>query len=98
MAKSFVIVFNSKLGARKELADFLNALPYVTYWYGCLPFCLFVTANATANDLFKSINEHFSARAGKRIIITEVGEDRQGWLPKKAWRVLKNPDDPVAPD
>ena len=94
MAKSFLIVIGSKLGTRQELTDLLNTLPSVTYWYACLPNCVFVNANATANDLFKNIDVYFKNREGRKYLVTEVGEDRQGLLPPPAWRVLKYPDDP----
>lgn len=97
MAKTYLVAINSKLGTRKELTDFLSAVPEVTYWYACLPYCVFVTSESSANELFAKIDQQFKARVGRRIIITEVGVDRQGWLPKEAWRVLKNPDDPITP-
>jgi hypothetical protein len=93
-AWAYLIVFNEKLGTRKEVQEFLDTLPEVTYWYGCLPYSVFLTATVSAKAISEKINERFGTESGQRHFITEISSDRQGWMPKKVWHLVKNPETP----
>jgi hypothetical protein len=90
--KSYVIVISSELGTRDELQDFLDSIYEVTYWYACLPNCIFYTSSITMTDLTEKIRVRFG---DKRFFITECIYDSNGWLPKEAWHLIQHPDNPI---
>ena len=94
MAWAYLIVFSKTLGSRKEVQDFLEEQSEVSYWYSCLPNCVFFTSSLVAEELADRVRGHFDNDG--RYLITEVHEDREGWLPKAAWRLFRHPKDPRA--
>lgn len=46
-----------------------------------------VATDKTANDVYREVKPHIMA--GDRIFVAEMGDSRQGWLPKKAWNWIK---------
>ena len=90
--KSYIIVLGILVN-RKRVQQFLTALPEVSYWYACLPSCIFTTSSLTAQDLAKRLGAHFGNRFN--FLIMEASKNRQGRLPKKAWHLLQNPDTPI---
>ena len=96
-AWAYLVLFNEKLGKREDLTSFLDTLPEVTYWYACLPNAVFFTATVNAASISKKIQDHFGTGEGQRFLVSEVHDDRQGWLPKTAWHMFKNPENPKLP-
>lgn len=94
MIWAYLIVFNERLGTRKDVQEFLDTLPEVTYWYSCMPNCVFLTSSLSAGEIADSIRANFGTEAGQRFLVVEVHDDRQGWLPKKAWHIFRNPQNP----
>ena len=94
---AYLIIFNDKVGTRSDVQSFLDTLPEVTYWYGCMANSVFFTATVGAGYVSDQIKEKFGTDAGQRFFITEVHNDRQGWMPKNVWHLLKNPENPRLP-
>ncbi len=88
---AYLIVFGATLGTRKQVLDFLDEQDEVTYWYGCLPNCVFLTSTLTASALARRVRERFGDH---RFLVAEVHEDRNGWLPKAAWHLFRSPEEP----
>ena len=93
---AYLIVYSDQLGPRKAVTDFLDSMPEVTYWYSCLPNCIFFTSTLGAQHLGERAHGRFGKSA--RFMIAEVHQDRQGWLPKKAWHLFSHPDNPRLKD
>lgn len=94
MTWAYLIAFNEKLGTRTEVQEFLDDVPEVTYWYGCMPNCVFFTSTLAAGSIAKLVKSRFGTDAGQRFLVAEVHDDREGWLPKKAWHIFRNPEKP----
>ena len=92
MVWAYLIVFSEALGSRKQVQKFLDDQSEVSYWYSCLPNCVFFTSSLGASDLAGRVRSHFHNDG--RFLITEVHEDRQGWLPKAVWHLIRHPKDP----
>ena len=93
MTRSYILIFNDTVGTRAEILEHLDTLPSVTHWYVCMPNCIFLTSTVSADTISKAIKEKFGYREG-RYLVMESNNDRQGWLPKAAWHLLRNPSDP----
>ena len=98
MTWAYLIIFNDRLGSREEVIEFLDSAPEVTYWYSCMPMCLFFTSTLTAAQMARRVRKRFGSDAGQRFLVSEVHEDRQGWLPKKAWHLFRHPNSPRLED
>lgn len=94
MTWSYMVVFNDRLGKRQEVLDLVDATSEISYWYSCLPHCVFLTSTLTANEIAEKFFEKFGREQGNRFLVMEVHKDRQGWLPKKAWHLFRNPKEP----
>jgi hypothetical protein len=94
MSQAYVLVFGRTLGTRQQVQEVLTAIPGVTYWYACLPYCIFVTSTLDAGTLAKRLEERLGVSQGQRFLVARVSADRQGRLPKAAWHLFRNPDDP----
>lgn len=94
MTWSYLMMFSDSLGTRKEVQDFLNEIPEVTYWYSCVPHCVFFSSTLTAGNIAEKVHERFGKGSGFFLIMDANNNDRQGWLPKKVWHLFKNPEDP----
>ena len=94
MTWAYLIVFNDALGSRDDVQDFLDTVPEVTYWYSCMPNCVFFTSTFTAGNIADKVLEKFGKGSGQRFLVVEVHKDRQGWLPKKVWHIFQNPEAP----
>ena len=95
MTWAYVILFNDELGSRSAVQEFLDNVPEVTYWYGCMPNSVFFASTLTAGGIASKVRTAFGTGGGKRFLVVEVHNDRQGWLPKSAWHLFRNPEDPV---
>jgi len=89
--KTYVIILGTQFERRSDVQDFLNGMREVSYWYGVLPRCIFCTSSLSANELSNRIIKKFP---DKEFLVMEASENRQGWLPKDAWHLLSNPNDP----
>jgi len=97
MAWAYLIVFNQKFASREQVQAALSQIQEVTYWYACLPYCVFATSTLTADALAKALETKFNISQGERFLVTEIAKDRQGRLPKAAWHLFRNPENPKLP-
>ena len=91
---SYLVVFDDKLGSRDEVQEFLDSMDEVGHWFSCLSNCVFFTCSLPANSIARRIGEHFGDPKIRRyrFLVTEIHDDRQGWLPKKSWKLFGNPN------
>jgi hypothetical protein len=91
----YLIIFDEAFASRKEVTDFLNSIEdEVPYWYACFPNCVFFTSTMSANELAERFWAKFDVEKGQKFLICEVPDDRQGRLPKEAWKMFGEPSDP----
>lgn len=84
--RPYMLVYHPRLGDRETVKEFLDSRPEITYWYSCFPNVFFLISSISARKL-ASLFREFMGESG-RFIIAHVNDDRQGWLPPKAWECL----------
>ena len=94
MTWAYILVFNSAVGTREQVLKFIDTIPEITYWYACLPNCVFLTSTLSAKGISRRIKDKFGSEGEQQFFVTEVHEDRQGWLPKAVWHMFREPNDP----
>lgn len=87
---AYLLVFELPFGTTSEIADFLNANGNIFLnWLTVLPNSFFIISHLSATELGKAFREYTENQG--RFIILDVKTDRSGWLPKKAWDFINNP-------
>lgn len=89
--KAYSVVFNGRFASRAALQAFLDQRSEIPYWYSCLPNCTFVFTDLSAHEVAKLLDDEFGTGKGMLFLVSEVGRNRQGRLPRKLWEVLRNP-------
>ena len=87
MRKSYLLVYSDGTGGRTHIRAWCNAEPTVLHWRYDMPHSFYLVSEASAADLAASLTKHVRKRG--RFLITEVSENRQGWLPKETWHLLR---------
>jgi hypothetical protein len=85
---TYLLVFDDAFGTEKEVQDFLTTMNDVDWWYRCLPNAIFVTAYLTAKNLSGELRKRFPR--GRHIVL-DCNTDREGFLPRKAWNLIRRP-------
>lgn len=88
MRKAYLLLFSDATGGKVAIREWLNAEHLVLHWRTDLPNMFYVISEASANDLSQSLLSHIGGKG--RFLIAEVGENRQGLLPKQTWYLLRN--------
>ncbi len=88
MRKAYLLVFSEATGGKTAIREWLNAEDLVLHCRTDLPNMFYVISEADAADLSQSLSNHIGAKG--RYLITEVGDNRQGLLPKESWYLLRN--------
>ena len=86
MKRAYLLIYSDKLGAREEIRDFLDEQPEILHWRYDLPFTFYLISELSAEGLYEIV-QGFNRKRG-RFLISEVGENTQGWLPEKTWMLL----------
>ena len=88
MRKAYLLIFSDATGGKAAVREWLNAEDLVVHWRTDLPNMFYVISEGSANDLSQSLSGHIGRKG--RFLIAEVGENRQGLLPKETWYLLRN--------
>ena len=71
MTWAYLITFNDKIGTREQVQAFLDTVPEVSFWYGCMPHCVFFTSTLPANDIAQKVSARFGTSGGQRFLVVE---------------------------
>lgn len=87
MRRAYLLAYNSTLGTREAVRDFLDNLPEVLNWKYDLPGSFYLISELLAGQLSDKL--HKFAPQG-RFIITEVDDNFSGWLPQETWTMIQH--------
>lgn len=85
---NYIIVFSDSVGDKDKVKNFVDSRPEFTNWYLCMSNAIFVRSRKTAHQI-TGIMRELTQDSG-RFIVLDVETDRNGWLPQKAWKFMKN--------
>jgi hypothetical protein len=86
---AYLLVYSDSLGTRDEVKDCINNISTVITWRYDMPNCFYIISEYDAIDISKSIREYFNNKDG-RFIVSEVTDNKEGWLPADTWYLLNN--------
>ena len=88
MRMAYLLIFSEATGGKEKVREWLNAEDLVLHWRTDLPNRFYVISEATAAELSESLSNPIGRKG--RFLFSEVGENRQGLLPKETWYLLRN--------
>jgi hypothetical protein len=92
MKRAYLFLYNSEVGTREKLRELIDQMPEVSNWLYELPYCFYLVSELSAHDLAYRLR---AVTGGKgRFLVTEVGTNKQGWLPPASWRFLNEKPNP----
>lgn len=94
MNRSYILILSPLFATRKSAQKFLTEHPNVETWYACLPNTIMFVSDLSASQLATELELEFGTGPGTRFIIIESSRNKQGRLPRQAWHLLNNPDNP----
>lgn len=86
MKRAYLLIYDDEVGTRKEVRKFLDERPEVLHWRFDLPNTFYLVSELSAEALY-GIFQNFNQEKGG-FLISEVGSNTQGWLPKRSWALL----------
>ena len=85
MSKTYILVYDDKVGSRESVKSFLNKQPEIKSWRFDLPNTFYLISDLSAHDLATRLQKLTQRQEGKRFIIAHLSDDIQGWLPRDTW-------------
>lgn len=88
MRKSYLFIYDEKVGTREQLKDVFNSMSIVHFWRFDIPYCFYIISDSSAQelyDMFIKINE----KKG-RFMFVEASSNRQGQMLSDTWYLLRN--------
>ena len=86
MKQAYLLIYDHEVGTREEVREFLDEQPEILHWRFDLPNTFYLISDLSAEDLY-GIFQDFNRKRGS-FLVSEVGPNTQGWLPRKAWKFL----------
>jgi len=85
MRKAYLFVYGD-IGTREEVKAHLDGIPEILDWRYEMPNCFYLISEESADALARKIRKSTGERG--RFIVSEITQNKQGWLPKDTWTLL----------
>lgn len=87
--KTYLFVYANSLGDRERVKGMLSLMPEVSHWRYDMPNSFYIMSDCSAQELVDAIANKVGGQGVKRFIITEISDNRQGYLPRETWNFIK---------
>ncbi len=88
MMKTYLLAFSDDLGTQEEIKNCIDSMPLVYTWRYDMTNAFYIISEASAVELYSQFRENINSSG--RYIITEVGKNKQGWLTKDSWYLMRH--------
>ncbi|WP_421920101.1 hypothetical protein [Marinifilum sp.] len=87
MRKAYLFVYSDNLGTRDEVKNCMDNIPEVYTWRYDMPNSFYIISEYSADEIARAINSY----TGKtRFIVSEITDNKQGWLSEDTWYLINN--------
>ncbi len=86
--KTYLFVYANSLGDREKVKAILCSMQEVSHWRYDMPNSFYIRSDSSAQELVEAIVGKVGSGV-KRFIITEISDNRQGYLPRETWNFIK---------
>jgi hypothetical protein len=88
MRKCYLLVHSVRAASHDQMKNILSSIPEVITWRTDIPRCFYVISEKSAAELTSLIRSKTSKLG--RFIVSEIGDNRNGWLTGESWYLIKN--------
>lgn len=92
MKKAYLLVYNDIFGSRNAVRGYLDSMPEITNWRCDLPHCFYLISEASSEVLARRLRKLAGDKG--RFLITELADNKFGWLHKRTWYLIKHKQHP----
>lgn len=85
--KKYIFIYSDTLGNLNEVTILLDSIPEIVKWQTDMPNSFILKSDLEAKKLADII---IQKKPNARFFISEITENRQGWLPKETWNFIKD--------
>lgn len=88
MKKCYLLVYSSTAATPQKMKEILNSISEVSTWRTDVDYTFFIVSEVEASTL----SELIRSRTGEqgRFLVSEINDNRQGWLTPESWYLLKH--------
>ena len=87
MRKSYLLVYSSSVGSYSKVKETINSLDEITTWRHELNNTFFLVSTYSAHEISSAFRNSLNHSSG-RFIISEITQNKQGWLTSDGWYVI----------
>lgn len=84
--RAYLLIYSDSMGEREEVKGFLDKQAEISHWRFDMPNTFYLVSDRSAQELYEVV-QRFNEKRG-RFLISEIGSNKQGWLPAKTWHLL----------
>lgn len=88
MRKAYLLAFSDDLGTRDQIKECIDKMPSVTTWRYDMTNAFYIISDATADTIANELRQQIAN--GGRFIVTELADNKQGWLTEDSWYLMNN--------
>ena len=87
MRKTYLLAYSDDVGTRDQLKNALNEMPSVITWRYDMTNAFYIISEEMADTISTELRDRLP---NGRFLVTELGDNRQGWLTKDSWHLIRN--------
>lgn len=87
MKRAYLLAFSDGLGTREQIKECLNTMPSVLTWRYDMTNAFYLISEESADVISNELRERIKSNG--RFIVTEISENRQGWLTEASWYLIR---------
>lgn len=86
----YLFIYNDAVGNREYVKGIIESLSEIDAWRYDMPNCFYLSSDYSAQELTDVILGRIGEAPGRRFLISEISENRQGFLPKATWQFMRD--------
>ncbi|HEY6095725.1 MAG TPA: hypothetical protein VIU93_12310 [Gallionellaceae bacterium] len=86
MKRAYMITYDFK-GSTEQYSSLFEEIKKFPGWWHYIANSWLIVSEESAKEIFHKLKPHLDNDIN--LLVIEVGKDRQGWLPEKAWDWFK---------
>jgi hypothetical protein len=87
MRRAYIFIYDSELGERETVKNFIDSVPEIMNWRRDLPSSMYLISEKDAEWICDKIRSHFPKGS---FLVAELTENKQGYLSEKTWKLLRD--------
>ncbi len=88
MRKAYLLAFSDDLGTRDQVKECLEKMSSVILWRYDMTNAFYIISESAANTIANELMQYITN--GGRFIVTEISDNKEGWLTEESWYIMNH--------